>query len=294
MILVADSGSTKTEWALAEDPDHIDFLSTAGYNPYFDEEITWLDPLSGWLRKRSAGFPKVDMIYYYGAGCDRREGSSRVEEALRSLFPDAGIIVEDDLSGAARALYGRERGISLILGTGTHAGVWDGGKIRKKIVPMGYLLGDHGSGASLGLRFVRAWLDRELPEEVTEDFLKTYDLSRQKIKEKIYLEGKPNYFLASFAPFIHKYLDVEAVSGIVRDEFRRLLRAELLPLAEEFRVSELRAAGSVAWYFRDYLAGISGEYGLTLKKTIRYPLRELVLSHLHFPDTGKNYNLGKK
>jgi N-acetylglucosamine kinase-like BadF-type ATPase len=283
MILVADSGSTKTEWALAEDPERIDFLVTAGYNPYFDKKVTWEIPLSEWLQKRSVPGKDIDRIYYYGAGCDRQEGQEAVRKALLRLLPGREITVEDDLTGAARALYGSEEGVALILGTGTNAGVWDGMKILQKSIPVGYLLGDHGSGASLGLRFVRAWLDGELPQKVASAFYKRYALTRQSLKEKVYLVDKPNFYLATFSPFIREYIQEEAVADIVRDEFRRLVRIDLLPLAEGADMRRMRATGSVAWFFRELLEQIMDEYGLVLEKTVRYPLKELVQLHSHLP-----------
>ncbi len=283
MILVADSGSTKTEWALAEDPEHVDFLVTAGFNPYFDKTVTWQEALLAWLRERPDILEGIRRIYYYGAGCDRREGKEIVRKALLHLFPGREILVEDDLSGAARSLYGGAKGIALILGTGTNAGVWDGMRIIQKAIPVGYLLGDHGSGAALGLRFVRAWLDGELPQKVASAFRKRYDLTRKRLKEKVYLVDKPNLYLATFTPFIHEYIEEEAVAGIVRDEFRRLVRTDLLPLAAEAGIRKIRATGSVAWFFRDLLEQMTDEYGLVLEKVVRYPLKELVLLHLHLP-----------
>ena len=218
MILVADSGSTKTQWALADDSGNIEYLSTAGYNPYFDREVSWKDELSGWSRGQLAGGRRVERIWYYGAGCDRPEGVEKIARILGELFPDACVHVEDDLSGAAKALYAHEQGIALILGTGANAGYWDGQEIRRKVVPVGYLLGDHGSGASLGLLLVRAWLDGDLPQPLASSLQIAYGLSRQKIKEKVYLEERPNYYLASFVPFLLEHLKDPSIRGIVTED----------------------------------------------------------------------------
>ncbi len=280
MIVIADSGSTKTEWAFAKSTEEVGYIRTAGYNPYFNRDIPWKEELLQWLSVNLHDVRSVERVYYYGAGCDRAEAKEKVGEALTGLFPRARVRVEDDLTGAALALYGEGSGVALILGTGTNAGVWDGRRIRKKSMTVGYLLGDHGSGAALGLRFVRAWFDHELPQEVVAAFREETGLTRQQIKEKVYLEEKPNYFLATFVPFLLKHIRVKAIREIVQDEFRKLCRVDLVPLCSEARKNEVRATGSVAWYFREILEETTREYGLLLTKKIRYPLQKLVSLHL--------------
>ncbi len=287
MILVADSGSTKTQWALADDPGHIEYLSTAGYNPYFDREVSWRDELFTWSRRLVSGGRRVENIWYYGAGCDRREGVEQIAHVLKELFPGARVHVEDDLTGAAKALYAQEQGIALILGTGANAGYWDGKVILRKIVPVGYLLGDHGSGASLGLRLVRAWLDGDLPEPLASSLQASYGLSRQKIKEKVYLADRPNYYLASLVPFFLDHLKEPSVREIVVDDFRKLFRVDLSPLAGEEGSREVRATGSVAWFLREILEEVAGEYGFVTGKIIRYPIEELVRLHFRYPGSEK-------
>ncbi len=280
MIVVADSGSTKTEWALALSREDIRYIRTSGYNPYFNSKIPWEEELSRWLRESLSGGERVEKVYYYGAGCDRREARRKVENALRRIFPGALSYVDDDLTGAAKGLYGKEKGVALILGTGSNAGIWDGEKIIKKSHAVGYLLGDHGSGAALGLRFVRAWFDNELPEELVASFCKKSGLDRQKIKEKVYLEEKPNYFLASFVPFLLDHLDENVVREMVEDEFGKLFRIDLLPLCREAASDELRVTGSVAWYFRELLETTARSYGVVLRRIVRYPLKDLTALHL--------------
>ena len=283
MIVIADSGSTKTEWALAEAPGDVRYVRTAGYNPYFSTEIPWKEELASWFRENRFDAGSVERVHYYGAGCDREEAQGKAGAVLRELFPRAVVSVEDDLTGAAKALYGKEKGVALILGTGTNAGIWDGTQITAKSMTVGFLLGDHGSGAVLGLRFVRAWFDNVLPEEVVSDFLKKTGLSRQKIKEKVYLEENPNYFLASFVPFLLEHLGVRAIREIVEDEFGRLFRVDLEPLCRKAGKKEVRATGSVAWHFREILEKTAREHDILLTRIIRYPLEELVSVHLDLP-----------
>ncbi len=279
MILIADSGSTKTEWALVENAENIQVLHTGGFNPYFDEKVPWLDELSGWLRGAEMT-GRITRVFYYGAGCDTPDHKTSVEEAIKMVIPDVEINVTDDLTGAARALFFHEQGVALILGTGTNAGLWDGNILVKKDVPRGYLLGDHGSGAVLGLRFLKAYLDRDISEELRMAFTRRYQPDIKQLKEKVYAQSKPNYFLASFSPFLFEYRTHEAVREIIMDEFRKLFKTQLIPLMNQ-KKEKIRGTGSVAFYYRDFLEQAGREYGLSIDKVAQYPLNYLVSYHLN-------------
>ncbi len=275
VILVADSGSTKTEWALVRKGE-VETLRTEGYNPYFDREVSWAGPLSAWLSSLLVQSEERVEVFYYGAGCDRPEAAARVEAAFREILPGARVHVADDLSGAGAALWHHEQGGVLILGTGMNAGMWDGRRITKKITPMGFLLGDHGSGAALGLRLARAWLDGDLQEETSRKLQEKYRLDREMLKKNAYLEPRPHYFFAGFTPFFLEAPDDPVLQRILEDEFDRLFRCDLQPLLGR---GSFRALGSVAWYFREKLHEKAERYGLHLDKVVRYPLNELVVFH---------------
>ncbi len=276
-VLVADSGSTKTEWMLLGGEGSLR-LRTAGYNPYFDEEVLWEKDLRAWLT--SGGWrPLVRSVYYYGAGCDREEVARRLVGVFRRIMPQARVRVADDLTGAGAALWQREHGGVLILGTGMNAGIWDGKKMYRKIIPMGYLLGDHASGATLGLRLVKAWLDGDLSPATAERFEKKYALDRVVLKQKAYVEGRPNFFFASLTPFYLEFSGEAALQAILEDEFDRLFRSDLLPLFRKGRIQHFRATGSIAWYFREMLGKTAATHGLSLEKVIRYPIEGLAAFH---------------
>ena len=277
MMLIADSGSTKTEWALVRDTDNILFFRTEGYNPYFDRQITWKDDLAGWLRGEGVA-GKIDRVYYYGAGCDTGDHAKLVLDLFRKIVPAAGTEVYDDLTGAARALFGRGKGVAVILGTGTNAGFWDGASIIRKDIALGYLLGDHGSGAVLGLRLMKAWLDHELPDPVGRAFRDRYHLDLQTVKEAVYKSARPNYYLAQFLPFLQEYKMDHAIRSIIMDEFRKLLRIQVKHLLDH-PAEIIRCTGSVAFYFRDILDEAAGEEGLKIDRILQYPLEGLLAYH---------------
>ena len=64
---------------------------------------------------------------------------------------------------AARALCGRNAGIACILGTGSNSCLYDGTEITANVSPLGFILGDEGSGAVLGRTLVGDCLKNQLP-----------------------------------------------------------------------------------------------------------------------------------
>ena len=234
--------------------------------------------MTGWLNRKGVT-AEVERIYYYGAGCDVDHHRNMVKKVLLEIFPSAKITVADDLMGAARSLFDRERGVALILGTGTNAGLWNGELLIKRNLPLGYLLGDHGSGAALGLRLVKAWLDRELTPQVSMAFEKQYKINVHILKNEIYLKGKPNYYLAEFAPFLWKYQTDKTIHAILESEFGKLFDIHIKPLLSNTE-DKIRATGSVAYYFQDMLKTTARKRSMEIEKIVRYPLKGLVTYHM--------------
>lgn len=197
-ILVADCGSTKCAWALLRADGSEERFVTTGVNPaVMDSEV-----VESLLREGRAGRGgDVGKVFFYGAGC-AGEGARRMEEVLAKLFPAAETEVSSDLSGAARALFGDGEGIACILGTGSNSGYYDGRKIVRNVRPMGFILGDEGSGASIGRivlnQYYKGWLDEATRRDFEREFQTlTYD----EVIRRVYREPGANRFLASFAPF---------------------------------------------------------------------------------------------
>lgn len=286
MILVVDSGSTKTEWALAKHPGDIIFLRTAGFNPYFDRQVCWREEIEEWLNRGSLS-EKIEMVYYYGAGCDMEIHRKQVEKVLREILPSAEITVDDDMTGAAKALFHDEQGVALILGTGANAGLWGGKSFIQRSIPLGYLLGDHGSGAVLGFRLVKAWLDHELSWEISKAFSDQYNINIRTLKEELYLKGKPNYYLAGFSPFLMKYHSDKTIKFIIEDEFEKLFEIQIKPLLSS-PDDKIRCTGSVAYYFQDILCAAARTQGMKIDKILQYPLTDLVRYHINYLKTHDN------
>lgn len=276
MRLIADSGSTKTDWALTSaDGNAVKTFSTGGINPVLltDAEVSSI--LSHELRPALAGM-SVGAVYFYGAGCrpDQRERMSRL---LAEATGTERVEVESDLLGACRALCGNGSGICCILGTGSASCLYDGGKIVRQTPSLGYILGDEGSGTALGRRLLADVLKGQLPKTLCQAFLEETGLDVPLAIEKVYRQPWPNRFMASFAPFLATHLEEEAVKELVEDEMQRFVRRNLLAYGrKDLPVSFV---GSVAHHFQPYLEKALTVEGLHLGCVERRPLLRLVTYH---------------
>ncbi|MDR1865998.1 MAG: N-acetylglucosamine kinase [Bacteroidales bacterium] len=278
MIVIADSGSTKTEWCLMDSDGTTVRFVTGGYNPCYAGS----DELSGLLKPNlPAGFhpEKVTEVAFYGAGVydDKR---SVIEQAVRPVFPNARIDAAMDLTGAARALLGRESGFAAILGTGTNSCLYDGKTVTHNIDSLGFLLGDEGSGAYMGKRLIGEFIRGYMPQDVRKMFRDTYQLSGDELIERVYASHTPNSYCASFTRFLtgehagHEYLE----QHIIRDSFRDFFINIVCRYPDYSRYS-FNCVGSVGWIFRQALAEIAKEYGMHTGNIIISPMNGLVKYH---------------
>ena len=201
MILVADSGSTKTNWGLVDNENNVVSFQTIGLNPFYvTKGIVKNELLLHFPSDINTNY--IKNIYFYGAGCSSTERCNIIKSGIEYLFKKAKVYVAHDLIGAARALFGNEKGIVAILGTGSNAACFDGKKITKNISSLGYILGDEGSGAYLGKMFITDFLNNELPNNLYNKFINEYEITKENILDAIYSKPFPNRFLASFTRFL--------------------------------------------------------------------------------------------
>lgn len=276
MKIIFDSGSTSISAAILQEGTEPRFLNIPqGHNAVTAPPGT----LSVTLESEKTLVeiaPHVRRIDYYGAGCAGEDACARVEKELRLLFPDAAITVESDMLCAAKALCGPESGIACILGTGANSCLWDGERITSNISPLGYVLGDEGSGAVMGRLFLGMMFKHRFPPEILESFTERYSIGVPEVIERVYREERPNAFLASFAPFILEQAGRHAeVADFVIGEFRRFLSHNVsnYPSCRELPIGFI---GSIAWYFREYIEVALRSEGMTAGKFLREPLTELV------------------
>ncbi len=276
MQLISDSGSTKTDWCITNDGRIVRRIITQGINPFHQSGQTIYDVLNGELLPELADV-KVDEVYFYGSGC-REECVPMMTDVLSCAFSHASTIeVHSDLLGAARAVCGMVEGIACILGTGANSCLYDGRDIVMNTPPLGYILGDEGSGAVLGRLFVNALYKNQLPESVLSDFERETGCGMADVIHRVYREPMANRFLASFAPFIHSHLYVPSVRLIVVDNFRMFFRRNVVQYGRP--KLPVGAVGSIAGHFYDEFVEAAIDEGFTVGRTSSSPMSGLVEYH---------------
>ena len=275
MILIADSGSTKTDWSVIENKQLVQSLRTRGMNPYFQPENEIDEELSNILRPQLGG-KTVEGVYFYGAGCTA-EKIDLMQHKIEKRLSAQHVEVNSDLLGAARSLCGREPGIAGILGTGSNSCFYDGEKIVKKVPALGFVLGNEGAGDTLGRHFVSDLLKDMINDEIKELFLNKYDLTAGKIIERVYKQPFPNRFLAGFAPFIEEHLDIPEVQKIVIDNFCDFFNRNIKHY--DYRRYRTNLVGSIAFHFRGLLMVAAKQCGIHLGRIIQSPMEGLIDYH---------------
>lgn len=286
ITLIVDSGSTKTSWCFAFLPDTKSAdgartVTTEGLNPAVmsaeevEEKIA--KALSHCLQSLSISAADVENVFFYGAGCIAGRAGV-VSESISSILVDAKIYVADDLLGAARALCGHKAGIACILGTGSNSCLYDGKNIVAHTPALGYVLGDEGSGAVLGRKFLNAVLKQTLPENICKRFLQESGLDMAEVINRVYRSPAPNRFLASMSKYIHGYLDEKEVRDIVIDNFEDFIRNNILAYGDEFRT--INVVGSIAYHYKEQLTEAASRNGFQIGKIIKSPIEGLIEYHM--------------
>lgn len=269
MTLTADSGSTKTTWLLSD--GNISWtLTTQGINPFHQQYDVMSRIINHELLTHS-DFPDkahIDEIYFYGAGCTK-DKSPILKSILQEIFPHAHIEVDSDMLGAARALFGDKPGIACILGTGANSCLYDGRDIVSNVSPMGYILGDEGSGAMMGRTFVNLLYKGGHHDDIR-DFEHETGLTQADIIQKVYREPMPNRFLASLAPYIKSISDKPWVKEMITDCFGLFFRHNV----RHYNRPDLCCSfvGSIAYYFEDDLRKAAKKEGSLIGKIMKEPL----------------------
>ncbi len=279
MFLIADSGSSKTDWRLVNDKNIIGSLQTEGLNPYYKT----IDQMKIVLQKDlienipdKAGH--VSHIYFYGAGCSVQVKCDEVKKALSDCFPSAKMEVNHDILGAARACCGYNNGIVCILGTGSNSCYFDGKIITKTIGGLGFMLGDEGSGGIIGRAIVAAYLNHEMPEDLKTDFYNTYRMDRTEIDKNVYLKPNANRFLATFSLFAEKHKAKPFIKDILEKCFTLFLDTHVCRYTN-YTETTVHFVGSVAYYNKDILIELCENRGIKTGKFVLHPVEELVAFH---------------
>ena len=288
MILLADSGSTKTSWCLVTDahsqPPATHRFSTLGYNPDFYTPAEMQRSIGeSVVTQLGAHAAKVSEIHFYGAGCSRAANVEMVQTALATHFTTAHIAVEHDLLAAARALCFHEAGIACILGTGSNSCHYDGKHVVDNVASIGFTIGDEGSGGYMGKQLLRAYFYRDLPLELLEAFNEQYGLSESEILTNIYQKPMPNRFVAQFSQFCNTHREHPFMHALIRGSFAEFIDRQVLkyPTADaNGRALPISFLGSIAYVFQADIRELLAERGLPVGTFIRNPIDNLIRFHL--------------
>lgn len=278
MLAIVDSGSTKTDWyflgtgnRFGEDEIH---LTTQGLNPYF----VGSDEIERCLEKEIYPFidnRQVERVYFYGSGCADDYKKTTLYTPLERFFPNASVQVESDLTGAAVALFGDEAGIAGILGTGASVCRYDGQRIVERQPSLGYILGDEGSGAHIGLQLLRAYLYRDMPSALAQAFEAFCPGSRTELLERVYRGEYPNRFLGSLAYFAGEHRDEPFIKTLLLTAFGAFCEKQLLKF-EDVKTVPVKLSGSVAYHFRGELTDAARRCGLEIASVEASPMAGLI------------------
>lgn len=269
MILVADSGSSKTDW-MAYSPNQTLTFSTQGINPYFLNAFDVLKILS--KNKDLSGYANsIKEVYFFGSGCSSPDKHEIISNGLSSFFTQAFISVDHDLVGSAYATCGNKKGLACILGTGSNISYYDGTEVHQSKHGLGYVLGDEGSGTYFGRKVLVSYLYDTMPEELQHKFTKAYDVDKDTIITNIYQKPFPNSYLASFSRFMIANKSHPFIQQILKDGFQEFIDTNVKDY-KAYKSLDCNFVGSIAFYYQDELKAVFAENGIKVGKILQKPI----------------------
>ena len=271
-ILIADSGSTKTDWVVIKEGELLCSLSTRGINPYFQSFEEIKNEIEMALIPQLIDF-SVDTVYFYGAGCVF-DKAGIVRDAISICMQTTEIFIYSDLLAAVHGTCGNNAGIACILGTGSNSCFFDGKKIIKNVPPLGFILGDEGGGATLGRLLISDLLKGLLPEYLKDDFLKKFKITQAEILDHVYKQPFPNRFLAGFSPFLYEHSDVPEIHSIVFKNFISFFSRNVMQY--DYKKYEVNFVGSVAFHFKDILKEAADEVNVHVGEILKNPIYGII------------------
>ncbi|WP_295221580.1 BadF/BadG/BcrA/BcrD ATPase family protein [uncultured Chryseobacterium sp.] len=281
MVAIVDSGSTKSDWVILDDFKKV-FLKTEtiGFNPNFISRELIVPEIQS---NTSLATVKnsIKKIYFYGSGCGVQQNCDTIIEELGRVFTKAEIIVKEDLTAAAYAAYRGKPAIVCILGTGSNSCYFNGENIRIQLPSLGFLVGDEGSGSAIGKQLVRSFFMQKLPQDLSAEFEKTYNLTVEETLKNMYHTTRPNAFLADFNKFVVERKDHPYFRKMVFEEMLNFFDYQVLPYKES-NDAEVNFIGSIAYYYEDIVRSAAAELNLEVGQIVQKPIESLVDYHIQY------------
>lgn len=276
MILIADSGSSKTDWRVIDDNGNISQFSTIGFNPFYQTAEQMEEGMKTKDLLELKG--KISQVFFYGSGCTSDRNKIVVAKTLNRMFKSAIVMVDHDLMAAARATCGHLSGIACILGTGSNSGDYDGQQIISNRPSPGYLLGDEGGGSYIGKQFLKDFIYGDMPERIRAIAIQEYQLTNLGIQENVYQKPFPNRYMAGFCSFItlnksDPYCYLLFYNGFKDFFARHVMRYK------DYERKKVNFVGSIAYYNSDVLRKVASDLGIQVSIILETPIAGLTLYH---------------
>ncbi|RPH33204.1 MAG: hypothetical protein EHM93_05915 [Bacteroidales bacterium] len=278
MLLIADSGLTKTDWRLVLNDKSVIPFETKGLSPFFCSEEDYHIALQSAFPSHAEP-TKVKEVFFYGSGCAGEEKGFKAQQALQSFFTKAKVNAYSDLLAAARSLFGDDKGVIAILGTGSNIAFYDGCQVIHRTPSLGFILGDEGSGSYIGKQLIQSFYYNLLPLELSESLKKQFALDLGHVLDRVYAQPKPSAYLASFVPFVKENISHPFINQLVYNIFENLYDKHLKVLPE-LKTYGLGVVGSVGSVFQEILLKLAEDKGFVIKGFNRYPVETLLSYHI--------------
>lgn len=274
MLLIAESGSTKTQWCLIDNDRLEDLINTPGVNPFNLSSIE----IEGIIRPVSIGVDSHELvkIYFFGAGCSTVKNKEKISNALFNVFHCHNIEIDTDLKAACLALAGDAPGMIGLIGTGSNSCIWDGSNIVANVPSLGYVLGDEGGGVSIGKQLIADYLKKLMPAHLRQKFSEKYDVSIEFVLERVYQMQMPNRYMAGYAPFAEENIDDPYCRELITRQFSSFIERNIM-LYPNYNKYKLSFCGSIAYSHRDILLEICNQHKLSIDKIVKEPINDLAI-----------------
>lgn len=274
MVLIAESGSTKTQWRLLSLNQIESLVNTQGVNPV----LLSSDEIEGVIRPVSAGIEATEIgaVYFFGAGCASKPAKEKIWKAIFNVFGCDNIVVDTDLIAACLSLAGDSPAMIGLLGTGSNSCLWNGREIAERVPSLGYILGDEGGGVSIGKQLVSDFLKNQMPLNLRLKFIEKYDVSAEIAIERVYQMPMPNRYLAGFAPFAEANIDDEYCRQLVQKQFSDFVVRNILQYRKHSDF-EIHFCGSIAFSHQSILIDICKSHDVRVGKIVKEPIDDLTL-----------------
>ena len=284
MILIIDSGSTKSDWISVElqSNQQVDKFKTKGLNPAIISEAEIFKIIQE-NSELTAIKSQVTHVFFYGAGCGTEKPRLLLKQVLQTIFSQANIEVKEDTMAAVRATINNENeaAVVCILGTGSNCSYFDGDQLHQRVASLGYSIMDDAAGNYYGKQLIRDYYFNHMPNELMTIFAKTYNLDADEIKFNIYKQPHPNAYLASFAEFMFSHKDSNYIKNLIKKGLQEFSRNMILQFSEEIKTVPVHFAGSIAHFSKEEILDVAEEFHFKVGNIVRKPIDGLVTFHIN-------------